>query len=104
LKNVSIRQMKWSSLILPALNGLAWGGLSWLGWGVMQGVFAQHVAGYPNAGQIFSYVVIPLMMVSVALVPAAFLSQTRWSFWGNVWSALALVLLLPYLFTYTGGV
>jgi len=96
--------MKWSALILPVLNGVAWGGLSRLGWVVVEGVFAQHVAGYPNAGQISFYIVIPLVMVSVAMVPAVLLSQTRWAFWGNVWSAFTLVLLLPYLFFYTGGI
>jgi uncharacterized protein involved in cysteine biosynthesis len=91
-------------LILPTLNGLVWGGLSWMGWDLIRTVESQHVPGFPSSGQILFYIIIPLAMLSVALVPAAFLSQTRWAALGNVWSALTLFLLLPYLYHYGGGI
>ena len=96
--------MKMSSLILPAINALVWGGLSWMGWGGIKYIESQHAAGYPSSGQILFYQIIPLVMLSVALVPAALLGQTRWATFGNAWSAFTLFLLLPYLFYYGGGV
>ena len=96
--------MKLPALILAAANGLIWGGLSWNGWGLIRNIESQHLRGYPKSGQILSYIIVPLVMLSVALVPTAFLSQSRWAVLGNVWSALALILLLPYLFLYFGGI
>ena len=96
--------MKLTALILIAVNGLVWGGLSRMGWNLVKNVESQHVPGYPNSGQILYYVIVPLVMLSVALVPAAFLSQSRWAALGNVWSAVTLILVLPFLFLYFGGI
>ena len=95
--------MKFTTLILPAISGIVWGGLSWMGWAGVKGVQSQHVPGYPNLGQIQFYTVFPLVMLSVALVPAALLSQTKWAIIGNIWSVVTLLAVLPYLFFYTGG-
>ena len=95
--------MKFSSLILPALNGIVWGGLAWMGWGGIKHVQSQHVPGYPNFGQIQFYVIFPLAMVSIALIPATLLSQTKWAVIGNIWSVVTLLAVFPYLFFYTGG-
>lgn len=96
--------MKKASLVLPAINGLVWGGLSWIGWDGIKYIESQHATGYPNSGQIGYYVTIPLVMLAVALVPAALLSQTRWSFVGNIWCSLTLIAVFPYLLPYGGGV
>ena len=95
--------MKRASLVLLVLNGFIWGWMSWEGWGGIRYVESQHAPGFPNSGQIFFYVVFPLVMLSLALVPAAALSQTRWAALGNAWSVFTLFLLLPYLFYYGGG-
>jgi hypothetical protein len=94
--------MKKSTLILLALNGLAWGGLVWMGFDGEKGVEARM--GAVALGQVEYYVMIPLFMLSVSLVPSALLSQTKWFGWGNLWSATTLFLLFPYLFYYGGGV
>jgi hypothetical protein len=96
--------VKKAPLILMALNGLVWGGLSWMGWGAMKDVLAQHVVGAPNSGQIGYYLVFPLVMLTVSLLPGALLGQTRWSAVANGWCSLTLVAVFPYLLPYTGGI
>jgi hypothetical protein len=96
--------MKFSSLILPAINALVWGALSWMGWEGIKFIESQHTAGYPNLGQIGYYLATPLVMLIVALVPGALLSQTKWSVLGNVWSSFALIAAVPYFLLYGGGV
>ena len=87
--------MKKSTLILLVLNGLVWGGLVWIGFGGEKSVEAR--AGAVALGQVEYYVMIPLLMLSVSLVPAALLGQTKWFGWGNLWSATMLFLAFPYL-------
>ncbi|HXC29201.1 MAG TPA: hypothetical protein VNV38_14685 [Stellaceae bacterium] len=96
--------MKITSLILPAINGVVWGGSAWMGWDLIKSVELQHAPGYPNSGQIFLYAIFPLLMLSVSLVPAAFLSQTKWAIIGNIWSVLTLVPFFPYFCSLSGGV
>jgi hypothetical protein len=91
-------------LILPAINGIVWGGFAWMGWGGIKYIESQHAPGYPNSGQILLYAIFPLIMLSVSLVPATLLSQTKWTILGNIWSVLTLLPLFPYLLVYGGGV
>jgi len=96
--------MKKAPLILMALNGLVWGGLSWMGWDGIKSIEAQHAAGYPHAGQIGYYLAIPLLMLPAALLPGALLGQTKWSAGANLWCSLTLLAVFPYLLPYGGGV
>jgi NADH:ubiquinone oxidoreductase subunit H len=96
--------MKKAPLVLMSLNGVAWGGLARLGWDGIKTIELQHAAGYPNTGQVGYYLVIPLLMLTVSLVPSAFLGQTRWSGLSNVWGGLTLIAVFPYLIPYGGGV
>jgi hypothetical protein len=88
--------MKKAPLILMALNGLVWGGI--------KSIEAQHAAGYPNSGQIGNYLALPLVMLTVSLVPGALLGQTKWSMVANIWCCLTLIAVFPYLLPYSGGV
>ncbi|WP_050425127.1 hypothetical protein [Bradyrhizobium tropiciagri] len=96
--------MKKTPLILMILNGLVWGGLSWVGWKLMTAKEAQHLAGYPNTDQIGYFFAAPLLMLTASLVPVALLGQTKWSTIANCWGFLTLFAVLPYLVPYTGGV
>ena len=96
--------MKKAPLILMALNGLVWGDLSWHGWDGIKYIESQHAAGYPTSGQIGYYLAIPLLMLSISLVPSALLGQTKWSAAANLWSGLSLIAVFPYLLPYGGGV
>ena len=94
--------MKFKSLILPALNAALWGVLTWTGFRMTNpaqsrtdGIGPKNIDSY--------YVGLPLIMLGVAVIPALALSQTRWSRIGNIWSALALLAILPYGCFWTGG-
>jgi hypothetical protein len=93
--------LKKAPLILMAFNGIVWSGLVWMGFDGEKGVEAR--TGAVALGQVEYYVVIPLFMLSMSLVPAALLGQTKWSGWGNLWSAITLFLVFPYLVLYGGG-
>ena len=96
--------MKKAPLVLMVLNAFVWGSLSWMGWDGIKSIESQHVTGYPNTGQIGYYLASPLIMLSVSLLPMAFLSQTKWLAAANLWGALTLILVFPYLLPYGGGV
>ena len=96
--------MKRLPLVLMALNALVWGALSWMGWDGIKYVESQHVAGFPSTGQIGYYLVFPLLMLSLSLVPGALLGQTKWSAAASAWCGFTLIAVLPYLLSYTGGV
>jgi hypothetical protein len=94
--------MRLKPLILPALNGVVWGGLVWMGFEGEKAVEARM--GGVSLAQLQFYVIFPLLMLIVSLVPAALLSQTKWASIGNIWSVLTLLAVFPYLFGYTGGI
>ena len=60
--------------------------------------------GGVSLGQVQFYVVFPLVMLSLSVIPAVLLSQTRWSFVGGFWSGVSMLMVLPYLYYYGGGV
>ena len=60
--------------------------------------------GSVSLGQVQFYVVFPLVMLSISVIPSVLLSQTRWTFVGGVWSGASLLIIFPYLFYYGGGV
>jgi hypothetical protein len=96
--------MKKAPLILMALNGLVWGGLSWTGWGLIKANNERNLASHPSPAQIWYYLVFPLLMLSVSLVPGALLGQTKWSAVANVWCSLTLFAVFPYVMPYSGGI
>ncbi len=87
-------KVKISPLILPAINALLWGGFAWIGLDVGKGT---------DLGQVEWYVVFPLVMVIVSLVPSALLSQTKWAYIGNLWSLLTLIPFFPFFCGSLGG-
>jgi hypothetical protein len=93
--------MKRAPLILMAVNGFAWGGLVWMGFDGEKGVESR--VGAVALGQVEYYIMFPLLMLSVSLVPTALLGQTKWSGWVNLWSSITLFLMFPYLVLYGGG-
>jgi hypothetical protein len=94
--------VRFKPLILPALNALVWGGLVWIGFSGE--VFVENRLGHVNLGQAEFYVMFPLAMLAIALVPAVLVSQTRYSWLATAWSTVTLIAVLPYLFVYGGGV
>ena len=95
--------MGWARLILCVAT-LAWTWLALSGWGVIAGIRAQHAPGYPNAGQLHYYVVLPaLAAAGCAILFVAALLARRPGCPLALVGAAALAALLPYLLFYTGG-
>jgi hypothetical protein len=92
--------LKFKTLILPGINFLAWGLIAWAGFDGEVGV--ERRVGSVALGQVQWYVIFPLIILSVAVIPGAILSQTKWSRFSTIWSILALTLILPYG-CYSGG-
>ena len=89
--------------ILAVFSCMLWLGMFYMGRSLTYGVYTHGKGIFPNSGQIDHYIIIP---ICVALMLAAF----AWVFNGLrspqplvAISILCLVALLPYLFTYTGG-
>lgn len=82
-----------------------WAGMLWLGVGLLKGVVAQRVLGYPVPGQFDFLVGIPLAAI-IVIGGATLLVNALKRFWivSYLVSGAALVALLPYLFVYGGGV
>ena len=51
----------------------AWAGLLWMGIGLIQGVLARHVPGYPNADQIQFFIYMPAFFFTLLLLAFVFL-------------------------------
>jgi hypothetical protein len=83
------------------INAFVWGGFTWIGCHLTEATALRM--GYGNFGQDVYYIVFPLAMVSISLVPAGFLNGTKLSALGQVWSCVTLIPLFPYLLYWTGG-
>jgi len=89
--------------IAASLTILLWTLFAYIGYHGILGVAGQHAPGYPNAGQWHYYVHFPLIMLfySVGLL---FLAKRLPS---NVFIGLwvvQIVVFIPFLLGYTGGV
>lgn len=91
--------------IFAGIVGALWLSLLWLGIDLTRGVSAQHVPNYPNSGQIFYYIGVPLSVAAGLLIVSLILNR--------IWrspallsgaSGCALLFLIPYMLGYTGGV
>jgi hypothetical protein len=92
------------SLFLVALNVIFWGGFSLLGVSLLQGVAAQHAAGYPNAGQASYYLAFPFVIFVASLARPLWLLRCGRKNLG-IGALIGTLAILPiYLFSYTGGV
>ena len=90
--------------IYAAVVGSIWGALIWLGWELIDGVYAEHVPGSPNSGQITYYLGVPIAVVA-GLILIAIISNRfiRMPVLLALASTGALVFLIPYMLPYTGG-
>ena len=95
--------MRRSTWILVGLNVMLWGSLAAFGVRLMQGVRAQHAAGYPNAGQIANYVGVPAAVAAACVLWGLWLWRRKPRRHGEPLLVAALCLLLPYLLVYSGG-
>ncbi|MBN8846843.1 MULTISPECIES: hypothetical protein [unclassified Sphingomonas] len=96
---------------MTAINSIAAAALSLWGLLVIAGVEAyrsiasQHVAGYPNAGQIKLYLVMPISIFLLLLLTIVVANKFRRAAPALLLlSAASLFGLMPYLMVWGGGV
>ena len=94
----------WLSRIPVAMALILWGLLAVAGYQGMLDIAAQGVPGYPNEGQRFYYLHIPLIMTGLSLVLAVASWRGRWTGPVGCLAGLLLLCLFPYLLPYSGGV
>ena len=90
--------------VVTGINVLLWGGLAWMGWGLLRGVEDRHVAGYPNRGQFIYYLHFPIAMAACALALYAVARFTRFRVPALLTQALVFLFLFLFMLAYTGGV
>ena len=89
--------------IAAASNILIWCGFTWLGVGLTKGVTDQNVPGYPNTGQLIYYIRFPLVMAACTIGAYAVSRFTGYKRTALAVQLVALLILLPFLLGYTGG-
>jgi len=90
--------------ILAMIAALPWGVLLWMGIRLMQRIADRHVEGYPSDGQLAYHVGVPAVLLSLILLLGIICNfKTRRPELLGAASSLAIPLVLPFLFYYTGG-
>lgn len=91
--------------IFTGVVGALWALLLWIGIDLINGVSAQHIAGYPSSGQIYYYIWTPFLICLALLLFALLLNRVKRVPGLLVAITLcACIFLFPYLLAYTGGV
>ncbi len=91
--------------VFAALMALVWAYLLYAGVDGVRGIAAQHVTGYPNESQILFYIAAPAAAVICLLALVGFFNfKKRSASTLGLAGVVALILLLPFLFLYGGGV
>jgi hypothetical protein len=93
-----------ASYALAVITATLWGLLALLGYDLLEGVRAQHVPGYPSAGQIRYLFYFPISVALAALAICVGSHFQRFRIPAYVLYAVALVLLLPYALSFSGGI
>jgi hypothetical protein len=88
--------------IAAALTTALWAFFTYVGYDLVTGVAQRHVPGYPNAGQWHYYVHFPLIMLLVSTGLLLLARKLPRALFVNLWG-FQIVLFLPFLFAYTGG-
>ena len=104
VRRLSMRVLAVINALAAAVNALLWFGFAWLGWGLLRGVEARHVPGYPNRAQFIYYLAFPMAMAGCALALYAVARFTRFRAPALLIQGFVFFFLLPFLLAYTGGV
>jgi hypothetical protein len=89
--------------IAASFTALIWGFLAFLGYKVISGIVQQHAPGYPDASQWRYYIYFPLIMLGISVGLLILGKRTPVALFVTMWS-LQLVIVLPFILAYTGGV
>jgi hypothetical protein len=94
-----MKRISKTAIVLTAI----WSLFVLIGYQGIQGVIAQHAAGYPNAEQIRFYVVFPMAVTVFAALTGLSFWYGRLTILARMVQVLSLVVVFPYLYFYTGG-
>jgi hypothetical protein len=90
--------------VLAIINTLIWGLLIAMGHSDIESITAQHVVGFPDSGQITYYFYTPIIAVIVVLLAYLLALSGRFKVFSLLVESAALLVLLPYMLAYTGGI
>ena len=96
--------MRRVTYVLLALNIVMWGGLLWIGVGLIRGVINQHAPGYPNPGQEMLCLGFPAAALIIEVLPTIWLLRIGKEIFAIPLLLLSLGVLPFYLVGYSGGV
>lgn len=89
--------------IAASVTSLLWGFFTYTGYTLTARVAQRHVPGYPSAGQWHYYVYFPLIMLVVSIGLLLLARRVPVTLFVTIWSLQVLVI-VPFLFGYGGGV
>jgi hypothetical protein len=89
--------------IAASFTSLLWALLTYVGYSGMSGIVQQHARGYPSAGQWQYYVYFPLIMLILSVGSLIVARLMPVALFVTIW-LLQLLVILPFLFGYGGGV
>ena len=90
--------------ILAGINVAVWGALVWVGWSLLAGITAQHVAGFPGRGQTLYYLWVPSAVTVTALAAFVVAKYRQLRLAAMVVEVALLLAVFPFLLAYGGGV
>jgi uncharacterized membrane protein YuzA (DUF378 family) len=96
------RKLAYLALILPVATIVAWGFVAVVDWPLI-GALHGRIGREPSVQIYAYYLVIPAAVVALSLAHAIF-CIVKWRPLWLVWQAALLLLILPYLVFYVGGV
>ena len=88
--------------IAAPLTTVLWAYLTYVGYDLVSGVARRHVVGYPNAGQWHYYVYFPFIMLIINAALLLLARKLPLALFVTFW-ALQIVLFIPFLLGYGGG-
>jgi hypothetical protein len=89
--------------VAASFTSVLWGLLTYMGYRVVSSVSEQHAPGYPNPSQWRYYLYFPLTMLVLSIALLLWGRRMPVAVFGTIWF-LHLVIVLPFLFAYTGGI
>jgi hypothetical protein len=88
--------------IAASLTTVLWAYLTYVGYDLVTGVARRHVPSYPSAGQWHYYVHFPLIMLLISAALLLLARKLPLALFVTLW-ALQIVLFIPFLLGYGGG-
>jgi hypothetical protein len=93
-----------TSNVLAGVACALWAAMLWIGFELVDGIAHQHVPGFPNSGQIFHDIWIPIIMMAGLMLSVIVFNIGRSARPLKYVSVGAIIFLLFHFITSGGGV